>query len=134
LRIKNKASGPETARLFIRTYSVTPSRKSYSNTCNIKVAQRILRHSHLSTTADLYLRVDQHAMATALAAAKSSAKRATMQRSWPSAQAAQYVFDYDDETISELERAIAQASDIAPGGDSCGSAGVCTHIMPRKSR
>jgi hypothetical protein len=64
----------------------------------------------------LHLRVDQHAKATALAAAKSSTKRATMQRSWP---AAQYVFDYDDETISELERAIAQASDIAPpGGDS----------------
>ena len=58
-----------------------------------------------------------------------------MQRSWPSAQAAPYVFDYDDETISELERAIAQASDIAtPAEILDGSAGVCTHIMPRKSR
>ena len=58
-------------------------------------------------------------MVTALAAAKSSTERATMQRWWPSAKAAQYVFDYDDETISELERAIAQASDIElPGGDS----------------
>ena len=36
-------------------------------TGNIKVAQEILGHSHLSTTADLYLRVDQHAMVTALA-------------------------------------------------------------------
>jgi hypothetical protein len=34
---------PKTARLFIRTYSVTPSRKSYSNTGNIKVAQELLR-------------------------------------------------------------------------------------------
>ncbi len=88
-------------------------------TGNIKVAQEILGHSHLSTTADLYLRVDQHAMVTALAAAKSSTERAPKQRSWPSAKAAQYAFDYDDETISELERAIAQASGVEPnGGDS----------------
>jgi integrase/recombinase XerD len=88
-------------------------------TGNIKVAQEILGHSHLSTTADLYLRVDQHAMVTALAAAKSSTERAKKQNSWPSVKAAQYAFDYDDETIAELERAIAQASGIEPtGGDS----------------
>jgi integrase/recombinase XerD len=88
-------------------------------TGNIKVAQEILGHSHLSTTADLYLRVDQHAMVTALAAAKSNTERATRQHSWPSAKAAQYAFDYDDETISELERTIAQASGVEPsGGDS----------------
>src|SRR5882724_5085163 len=85
-------------------------------TGNIKVAQEILGHSHLSTTADLYLRVDQHAMVTALVAAKSSTERATTQHSWPSAKAAQYVFDYDDETISELERTIAQASGVEPSG------------------
>ncbi len=39
-------------------------------TGNIKVAQEILGHSHLSTTADLYLRVDQHAMVTALESGK----------------------------------------------------------------
>jgi site-specific recombinase XerD len=88
-------------------------------TGNIKVAQEILGHSHLSTTADLYLRVDQHAMVTALAVAKSSAERTPKQRSWPSARAAQYAFDYDDETIAELERAIARASGAKPaGGDS----------------
>jgi site-specific recombinase XerD len=88
-------------------------------TGNIKVAQEILGHSHMSTTADLYLRVDQHAMVTALAAAKSSTERATRQHSWPSAKGARYVFDYDDETISELERAIARASGTKPdGGDS----------------
>ncbi len=88
-------------------------------TGNIKVAQEILGHSHLSTTADLYLRVDQHAMVTALAAAQSSTERATKQRSWPSAKAAQYAFAYDDKTISELERTIAQASGVKPsGGDS----------------
>jgi hypothetical protein len=73
----------------------------------------------LSTTADLYLRVDQHAMVTALAAAKFSTGRAKKHHSWPSAKAAQYVFDYDDKTISELERTIAQASAIEPPrGDS----------------
>jgi integrase len=58
-------------------------------TGNIKVAQKILGHSHLSTTADLYLRVDQHAMVTALAAAKSSTEQTTRQHSWPSVKAAQ---------------------------------------------
>jgi integrase/recombinase XerD len=88
-------------------------------TGNIKVAQEILGHAHLSTTADLYLRVYQHAMVTALTAAKSGVERAPRQHSWPSAKAAQYAFDYDDETNSELERTIAQASGIEPpGGDS----------------
>jgi integrase/recombinase XerD len=45
-------------------------------TGNIKVAQEILGHSHLSTTADLYLRVDQHAMVTALERAKANTERA----------------------------------------------------------
>lgn len=86
-------------------------------TGNIKVAQEILGHSHLSTTADLYLRVDQHAMVNALVAVKSSAKRTMKQASLPSAKAAQYAFAYDDATISELERAIAQASGIKPAGE-----------------
>jgi len=51
-----------------------------------------------------------------LAAAKSSTEQATKQHSSPSARAAQYAFDYDDETISELERTIAQASGIKPSG------------------
>jgi len=36
------------------------------------VVQEILGHSHLSTTADSYLRVDQHAMVTALERAKAN--------------------------------------------------------------
>jgi hypothetical protein len=58
-------------------------------------------------------------MVTALAAAKSITDKTTKDHSWPSAKAAQYVFAYDDETISELERTIAQASGVEPsGGDS----------------
>jgi integrase/recombinase XerD len=88
-------------------------------TGNIKVAQEILGHSHLSTTADLYLRVDQHAMVTALAAVKSSTEQAANQHRRPSAKSSQYAFAYDDETIAELEHAIAQAAGVEPnGGDS----------------
>jgi integrase/recombinase XerD len=83
-------------------------------TGNIKVAQEILGHAHLSTTADLYMRVDQHAMVSALAAAKAGADRTTAQRTQPSGKAAQYAFDYDDQTIAELERAIDQASRLKP--------------------
>jgi integrase/recombinase XerD len=81
-------------------------------TGNLKVAQEILGHAHLSTTADLYMRVDQHAMVSALAAVKTGAERSQAQRTWPSRKAAQYAFDYDDQTIAELERTIEQASGL----------------------
>jgi len=88
-------------------------------TGNIKVAQEILGHAHLSTTADLYMRVDQHAMVSALAAAKTGADRTAAQRRRPSGIAPQYAFDYDDQTIAELERTIEQASGLKPeGGES----------------
>lgn len=83
-------------------------------TGNIKVAQEILGHAHLSTTADLYMRVDQHAIVTALAAVKTGAERSATQRTWPSRKAAQYAFNYDDQTIAELERTIEQASGLEP--------------------
>ncbi len=88
-------------------------------TGNIKVAQEILGHAHLSTTADLYMRVDQHAMVSALAAAKTGADRTAAQRRQPSVIATQYAFDYDDQTIAELDRTIEQASALKPeGGES----------------
>ena len=85
-------------------------------TGNIKVAQEILGHAHLSTTADLYMRVDQHAMVSALAAVKTGAERSVGERTWPSRKEAQYAFDYDDQTITELERTIDQASGLKSGG------------------
>lgn len=83
-------------------------------TGNIKVAQEILGHAHLSTTADLYMRVDQHAIVTALAAVKTGAERSATQRTWLSSKEAQYAFRYDDQTIAELERTIEQASGLEP--------------------
>jgi len=52
-------------------------------------------------------------MVTALERAKALPERAKKHHSWPSAKAAHYAFDYDDETISELERTIAQASAVS---------------------
>jgi len=77
-------------------------------TGNVKVVQQILGHSHLSTTADLYLRVDQHAMVSALLATKAAAERRATKA--PRATIAQYAFPYDVATIRELEQAIAQAA------------------------
>jgi site-specific recombinase XerD len=86
-------------------------------TGNIKVAQEILGHAHLSTTADLYMRVDQQAMVSALAAVKTGAERSAAQVTWPSRKAAQYAFDYDDQTITELDRTIDQASGLKTGAE-----------------
>ena len=86
-------------------------------TGNIKVAQEILGHAHLSTTADLYMRVDQHALVSALTAAKTSADRSTAQRTLPSGKVAQYAFNYDDQTVAELELAIEQVCGLKPPGE-----------------
>jgi len=59
--------------------------------------------------------IDQHAMVSALAAVKTGAERCAAQRTWPSRKAAQYAFDYDDQTIAELERTIEQASGLKSG-------------------
>ncbi|HEY2466440.1 MAG TPA: hypothetical protein VGI45_01195 [Terracidiphilus sp.] len=84
---------------------------------NIKVAQEILGRAQLSTIADLYMRVDQQAMVSALAAVKTGGERSVAQRTWPSGKAAQYAFDYDDQTIAELKRTIEQASGLKSGGE-----------------
>jgi len=83
-------------------------------TGNIKVAQEILGHSHLSTTADLYMRVDQHAIVSALVATKIHGERAVTKKRRSSSVAVEYVFAYDAATIAELERTIAQTSASAP--------------------
>jgi hypothetical protein len=81
-------------------------------TGNIKVAQEILGHSHLSTTADLYLRVDQHTMVKALAATRVNGEQNTTSKHRPSYPAVEYVFPYDAATIEELEHTIAGAATV----------------------
>jgi len=56
----------QASRLNPHLFRHTLAQGVLDTTGNIKVAQEILGHSHLSTTADLYLRVDQQAMVTAL--------------------------------------------------------------------
>ena len=67
-------------------------------------------------TTDLYMRVDQHAMVTALAAVKTGADRSAAQRTGR-LRRRQDAFDYDDQTIAELERTIEQASGRGPRGE-----------------
>ena len=83
-------------------------------TGNIKVAQEILGHSHLSTTADLYLRVDPNAMVSALVSVQANRERSTKNHGPSSATPVLYAFPYDAPTIHELEHAMAQASAVSP--------------------
>ncbi len=78
-------------------------------TGNIKVAQEILGHSHLSTTADLYMRVDQRAIVSALIATKVKGEQAVTKKHRSCSPAVEYVFAYDAATIAELEHTIAHA-------------------------
>jgi integrase/recombinase XerD len=72
-------------------------------TGNLKVAQEILGHAHISTTADIYTRVDPVSLVTALAAVKSRFN-ATSDPTVPApSEERRYVFAYDADTIAELE-------------------------------
>lgn len=86
---------------------------------DLKTAQDILRHRHLTTTADTYARTDEPAMAKALAAARTAldiraSARARPDRIPSALQAPDravegvkpevYVFPYDQATLAELDR------------------------------
>jgi integrase/recombinase XerD len=77
------------------------------DTAGLKVAQEVLGHANVSTTARSYARVDEAAMVTALAAARgaldATAAMADGQAGPPGA--AGYVFAYDAATLAELEHA-----------------------------
>jgi integrase/recombinase XerD len=75
-------------------------------TGNLKVAQDILGHAQISTTADLYLHVDHGAMVKAVAAVKTRFDRKTTPVSQaPELNQETYAFPYDEVTIEELEKA-----------------------------
>jgi hypothetical protein len=79
-------------------------------TGNLKVAQEILGHAHLSTTADLYMHVDHSAMVEALTAVKVSFDREQKSTNMPAATLpGRYAFPYDEITLEELEKAATQA-------------------------
>ena len=77
-------------------------------TGNLKAAQDLLGHAHISTTADLYMHADQAAMVNAVAAVKFSFDQETVPPSdKPTMPPLKYAFPYDAETIEELDRAAA---------------------------
>jgi len=76
------------------------------DTAGLKVAQEVLGHANISTTARSYARVDEAAMVSALAGAREVLDRAGAERgAAPAATEPGYVFAYDDETLAELEHA-----------------------------
>jgi len=83
------------------------------------VAQELLGHAQITTTADLYMHVDESAMVKALATVKCAFDQTNNQPGGPgSSQQAipeRYAFGYDEVTILELEKAVAQ-----PKGGACG--------------
>jgi integrase len=85
-------------------------------TAGVKIAQEILAHKHLSTTADTYAHVDQQAMVTAIAGveARRRAQRAIRPDEFMAGQ--RYAFAYDPSTIAELE-AVARGHTAEEGCD-----------------
>jgi hypothetical protein len=85
-------------------------------TGNLKVAQEILGHAHLSTTADLYMHLDHSAMVDALASVKATFDK-EQKISGVSAKALpeRYAFPYDEITLEELEKVATQAQ--SPKGE-----------------
>jgi integrase/recombinase XerD len=75
-------------------------------TGNLKVAQEILGHAHISTTADIYTRVDPVSLVAAVAAVKSSFNAAPSSTLTAPNEERRYVFAYDADTIAELEDAV----------------------------
>jgi integrase/recombinase XerD len=78
-------------------------------TGNLKAAQDLLGHAHISTTADLYMHADQAAMVDAVAAVKFSMDRETTPANRKIGEPLRYAFPYDATTIEELDRAAAHS-------------------------
>lgn len=78
-------------------------------TGNVKVAQDLLGHAQISTTADLYMYADQAAMVSAVAAAKFSMEREAKPASRKIGEPLRYAFPYDATTIEELDKAAASS-------------------------
>jgi hypothetical protein len=93
-------------------------------TGNLKVAQEILGHAHLSTTADLYMHLDHSAMVDALASVKATFDK-EQHTTGVSARALPecYAFPYDAITLEELEKVATQAQSARVEKGNAGSDG-----------
>lgn len=109
--ISRKAGVPVHPHLFRHTLA----QGVLDLTGNLKIAQELLGHAHISTTGDLYARVDTSSLVRAVAAVKSNFDGNSNSSSpTTSAQAPQYAFPYDADTIAELEQSIAKSALPAP--------------------
>lgn len=81
----------------------------------LKVAQDVLGHAHLSTTADTYAHVDEQAMVAAVCQAKDLFElEASAAREGGAAPEPAYVFDYDPSTAAALDEASRGRLDPEP--------------------
>src|SRR4051812_40078206 len=80
--------------------------QALADTAGLKIAQEVLGHANVSTTARSYARVDEAAMVSALAAAGEILNRPqTPAGAGTAATGGGFVFAYDPVTLSELEQA-----------------------------
>jgi integrase/recombinase XerD len=103
--ISRKAGVPVHLHLFRHTLA----QGVLDLTGNLKIAQELLGHAHISTTADLYTRVDTPSLVHAVAAVKSSFDVNANSSSSLSVQKKRYAFPYDASTIAELEHSITKS-------------------------
>ena len=87
------------------------------DTAGLKVAQEVLGHAHISTTAATYARVDEPAMVRALERVADlfelSARGPERVTDTPIQDG--YVFAYDRATAAALDAAPGQSVDVEPG-------------------
>jgi hypothetical protein len=98
-------------RVHAHLFRHTVAQAVLETTGNLKVAQELLGHAQLSTTADLYMHVDERSLVAAVSAVKSGfdreknrARDHVLAESRPRER---YAFAYDEMTIEELEKAAA---------------------------
>jgi site-specific recombinase XerD len=88
-------------------------------TGNLKVAQELLGHAQVSTTANLYMHVDERALVEAVSAVKSTVdgerNQASRIMSGEPPAPERYAFAYDAMTIEELNKTLARSP--SPAGN-----------------
>jgi hypothetical protein len=108
LRYISRRSG---VKVHAHLFRHTLAQAVLETTGNLKVAQELLGHAQLSTTADLYMHVDERALVEAVSAVRYTFDQEKNQagRYTPVEPLAheRYAFAYNEMTIEELEKAAA---------------------------
>ncbi|MCA1700753.1 MAG: tyrosine-type recombinase/integrase [Actinobacteria bacterium] len=108
--LASKAGVRVTAHMFRHAFAQALVEKG-----GLKVAQEVLGHAHLSTTAGTYARVDEQAIVAAVAQVKDLFDlEASAARNGDVAPQAGYVFDYDPATAAALDQASGGRHDPEP--------------------